>query len=313
MMRVVALSAGSQYAVYVAREAVEEAYWQGRGAELLQLEWQTVRAKEFGDLTQRINPRTQEELKPWNGQKITFYDAIVHAPKSVSILSMLDERMASAHRMSTQQLMQELESQSAVWAHGENRPSGNLIMAPFEHRQSRAPDIHLHTHVTIMNLSFDHESQSWKALRAEPIFFNRHDLTEQYRECLAKRIEQLGYGIADKPRIGFEIDGVPKETIDRYSQRAAEIQEKLGEENRKVTIGNVAKWTRDSEKVVIPPAEFRELQLDKLTQAERLSLRQTVEKAYERSHKLRLQIDVAEGEESGPSLRPATYGQRISM
>lgn len=315
VLRMIARASDPGYCGYLQEEITEEAYWQGRGAQLLEIEWQRVRVAEFNQLQAMIHPVTCEELKPRNGQTVAFYDATVHSPKSASLLGVVDERLLMAHRVAISHLMTELERQSAVRFYDGNRQSGNLIMAAFEHRQSRALDIQTHTHVVIMNLSYDAASGSWKALRSQPLFYNRHELTESYRTALGSRIADFGYQVVDKQRVGFEIEGIPKEMLDLYSRRSIQIQERLrqSEPGDRVTVDNVARWTREGPKVVIPPDQFRQQQLERLSPSERITLQRVAERAYEYSEKMRIRMDIGYGEEPGSVNRNLNYGERIGL
>ena len=89
-----------------------------------------------------------------------FFDFQVAAPKSVSVMSMFDERLIEAHRESVRIAMAELERLAAVRVRdGENvrtnnyETTGKLVYAEFMHDTSRALDPQLHTHNVVCNVT----------------------------------------------------------------------------------------------------------------------------------------------------------------
>lgn len=298
---------GYTYAEYVQIGIYEAAFWEGRSSEELQIAGMPMTPRNFESLTQGRNPHTEELLKPRHKQTINLYDLTVGAPKSVSLAALEDERVREAFILSTARTLKEAELAT---------PSQSMIYTRALHYTSRNSDPHLHVHAGIINLTHNAENGRWECLRPNFLYWPRHQMTESHRMDLAQSMIGLGYVIDDKPKQGFELEGVPRELMERFSTRSKEISEARSERQEReqfLTARDASIRTRKEKK--LEPATYREyleFQREKLTPSERISLRHTVEKAYERSHKLRLNIQVSEGEESTPSHR-LTYGHRISL
>src|SRR5207245_2035319 len=80
----------------------------------------------------------------------------------------------------------------------EDRTTGNLVLAVYQHDTSRELDPQLHTHAVAANLSYDGTEGRWKALQASGIYERRAYLTEIYRNSLARELRMLGYEIEDR-------------------------------------------------------------------------------------------------------------------
>src|ERR1700721_1361377 len=206
--------------------------WNGRGAELLGLSG-AVNTVDFEALRQGLNPKTGEFLRVRHSadrtaadgsnlaQGRSLYDFTISAPKSVSVLAILggDHRLIEAHR--------------AAGAN-ENRATGNLVLAVYPHDTSRELDPQLHTHAVAANLTFDGTEGRWKALQASEIYERRAYLSEVYRNALAREVQALGYEIESQRDskghdAGFEIRGVPKELLAKFSQRSVQRDQAIEE------------------------------------------------------------------------------------
>jgi len=113
---------------------------------------------------------------------------------------------------------------------------------------------------------------------------NRAYLTEVYRNALAREVRALGYEI-DSDRdakgrdCGFEIQGMPAELIERFSERSRQRDRAIAvftEENgRRPTNNEIAVLVRESRApklAEISTGEVRQRQLAKLARSERLAL-----------------------------------------
>lgn len=107
-----------------------------------------------------------------------------------------------------------------------------MAIAVYHHDTSRDLDPQLHTHAVAANLTYDGRENRWKALQASGIYERRAYLTEVYRNSLAREVRQLGYEIEtcrdSRGRdSGFEIGGISKEFLGKYSQRSQQRDEAI--------------------------------------------------------------------------------------
>jgi conjugative relaxase-like TrwC/TraI family protein len=189
-----------------------EGHWRGHGAELLGLAG-TVRHEDFEALREGLDPRTGEFLRPRRSadrigggggaqsRARALYDFTFSAPKSVSILAVLgdDPRLREAHMAAVAEALKEAElyAGTRVRQNGanEDRITGNMVIAVYEHDSSRELDPQLHTHAVGANLTYDGAEVRWKALQAGGIYERRAYISEVYRNALAHEVLQLGYQI----------------------------------------------------------------------------------------------------------------------
>ena len=285
--------------------------WRGRGAELLRLSGD-VRTEQFEALRQGCDPRTGEFLRQRQSADRTatdgttqsrgrnLYDFTFSAPKSVSIMASLgqDDRLTEAHRRAVDETLKELETcaQTRVRQDGanEDRMTGNLVLAVYQHDTSRELDPQLHTHAVAANLTYDGAEARWKALQASEIYDCRAYLTEVYRNALAREVRRLGYEIVDRRNgrgrnHGFEILGISEKLLQDFSQRSAQrnraIAEFVQQTGRQPSDNEVAILVRESradKQVEIATEEVRRRQKARLTRENERKLAQLREAALAR-------------------------------
>ena len=224
--------------------------WLGEGAQKLGLSGVTTE-KDFLNLCRNIHPQTNEQLTPrMNGKRFSvdengvthehanrrvFFDFTLSPPKSVSIAALVgnDKRIIEAHDKAIRLAMNQFEVFAATRVRKNDqyshRPTSNLVGAVFRHDTSRALDPHLHSHCILFNATFDATERRWKALETCEMFPAQKFIENVYYHELAKSLQQFGYRVQNHPRGDFEIEGVSKELIDRFSKRHREIDEKTRE------------------------------------------------------------------------------------
>jgi conjugative relaxase-like TrwC/TraI family protein len=221
--------------------------WQGRAAELLGLAGE-VRFEEFEALRQGLDPRTGQFLRQrrsadrigpdgtTRSRGRNLYDFTLSAPKSVSVMAIPggDRRLVEAHEKATAEALQELETHAAARVRqsgaNDDRVTGNLVIAVYQHDTSRELDPQLHTHAVAANLTYDGAEGRWKALQASGIYERRAYLAEVYRNSLAREVRSLGYQIENRHDsrgrdCGFEIRGILDELLAKFSQRSRQRDE----------------------------------------------------------------------------------------
>jgi conjugative relaxase-like TrwC/TraI family protein len=210
--------------------------WQGKAAEAFGLDG-PVQREAFRALAEGHDPKTGEILvSPGpGGEHRSGVDITFSAHKSVSLLSLADERLQEAHQAAVTYTLEYIESryaQARTTEGGITRQveTGNLAIAKFDHMISREMDPQLHTHSFVFNLTQRPDGE-WRALRNEPFFQNQLFLGQIYRNELAREVQNLGYAITvtDRAHGFFEIKGVPKELLDEFSKRREQVIERVME------------------------------------------------------------------------------------
>ena len=230
------LSAGDYYS----QKNIVAGEWFGQGAARLNLT-QTVSEAAFLALCEGNDPGTGKRLTArrnsirrkggkWVANKRIFYDWMISPPKSVSVIALLqDSRVIDLHVSAVKAALQELEKFAGTrvrkgGAKDGTRPTGNLVTACFRHDTSRELDPHLHTHAVIFNATFDQTENRWKALQPHGMLKAQRFANAAYEHTLCRGLTALGY----KPyRCGnsFEIEGVTRAVIERFSKRSRQIHE----------------------------------------------------------------------------------------
>ena len=224
--------------------------WFGEGAKELKLSGVTTE-KDFLNLCHNIHPQTEEQLTPRTNTKRNtvdkngnvresanrrvFYDFTLSPPKSVSIAALVgnDKRIIEAHDEAVTVAMRHLQTYAATRVRKQNqysqRATGNVVGAVFRHDTSRALDPHLHSHCILFNATWDATEGRWKALEACEMVTAQKFVRNVYYHEMVRSLQKFGYGVENNPRGDFEIAGVSKELIDRFSKRHREIDEKTKE------------------------------------------------------------------------------------
>ena len=224
--------------------------WIGEGTRRLGLSGVT-NEQEFVNLCRNLHPQSGEQLTPrLNSKRVTvdkngnvhesanrrvFYDFTLSPPKSVSIAALVgnDKRIIEAHDEAVQVAMRQLQTYAAtrVRTQGQysQRMTGNVVGAVFRHDTSRALDPHLHSHCILFNATWDSTEGRWKALEACEMVTAQKFVRNVYYHEMVRSLQRFGYGVESNPRGDFEIAGVSKELIDRFSKRHREIDEKTKE------------------------------------------------------------------------------------
>jgi conjugative relaxase-like TrwC/TraI family protein len=232
--------------------------WFGLGAERLGLSGK-VRAEEFLRLCENQHPCTGEKLTQRlkttrrDGDDIAanrriFYDFTFSPPKSVSLAALVggDGRILDAHSQAVRSALKEFEAFAATRVRTKNsvgdRMTGNFVASLFTHDTSRALDPHVHMHCIVFNATFDPKEKRWKALQNHELLRARKFAENAYYHELARELRGFGYGIRNRARGDFQIEGVSDELCDRFSKRRSEIDgalEKLLREKPELAQGNL--------------------------------------------------------------------------
>ena len=210
-----------------------EGIWRGKGAARLGLSG-TVRKEAWDALCDNRHPATAEPLSPRRKQdRRVGYDFNFHVPKSVSLLYGLteDARILEAFRESVDQTMREIEAEvkTRVRKSGKNedRLSRNLVWGEFIHTTARPvngiPDPHLHAHCFSFNLTFDDKENRWKAAQFGDLKRDASYFEAKFHSRMARRLAELGLPV-EQTRNGWEIAGISKASLNKFSRRTALIE-----------------------------------------------------------------------------------------
>ena len=276
-------------------------YWLGELAEVFGLRGGIVTSEEFSLFQKNINPKTHGKLTQKNVKNgPRFFDFQCAAPKSVSVMSLFDERLMEAHIESVRIAMSELEKFAAVRVrHGENvrtnnyETTGQLIYAEFTHDTSRELDPQLHTHNVVCNVTRSHDGK-FKALETLEMCRAIRYAGKVYHNALARHCRELGYEIVPAyDRKGnitwFDLKCVSREILERYSKRRKQIEEAearfVAEHGRKPTLPEnnaISNSTRSAKLLNSSRAAVLEYQLGQLSSQEEEALASAVHAAETR-------------------------------
>ena len=246
--------------------------WGGKVVQKLGLSSE-ISKDDFDKLCDNINPATGENLtQRTNAERRVGYDFTFNASKSVSIAYALsDEKtkqeIISAFKDSLTETMRELEldMQARVRKNGafENRVTGNMLYGEFIHETSRPvkgiSDPHLHAHCFVFNATFDQTEEKWKAIEIGDIKKDAPYYEAVFHSTFSNKLQNLGYGI-EKTDNGFELAGITRQTVEKYSRRTEEI-EKIAKKKGIVDAQEKALLgasTRDSKRTAIPIEEQKQ-------------------------------------------------------
>ncbi len=212
--------------------------WGGKGAARLGLEG-TVDKYSFERLCDNRDPLTGKALTVrTRADRTVGYDFTFSVPKSVSLLYGLsgDQDILEAFRAAVDETMREMEAEIKTRVRkgrqDKDRMTGNMVWAEFVHMTSRPvdglPDPQLHAHVFVFSSTWDQEEHRWKAGQFRDLKRDAPYFQAAFRVRLANKLQDLGFGV-ERKRDDFEIAGMPKDVLKRFSRRTTLI-EKVAQE-----------------------------------------------------------------------------------
>jgi conjugative relaxase-like TrwC/TraI family protein len=217
---------------YLTEHGQAEMVWCGYDAARLGLHG-TVLKDDFRKLCEGKHPVTGETLGVRDSGPVrrTCYFGQVSPPKDVSIAYLVggDERIAGWWKDVVNDTIKEIEAITATRVRkggidDQDRFTGNMVAAIVTHEASRALDPQLHTHVCVMNVTYDHVEQQWKAVQPESFYKYQSFFREVCYNKLAERMTEAGYEIEEARSIGFNIKGLPPSLRTQFSKRREEIE-----------------------------------------------------------------------------------------
>ena len=229
----------------------EASAWQGRGAEDLGLSGpvdpDVFRAVLEGRVPDGSGRRLGRPGKDGAFHHRPGRDLTLSAPKSVSLLALVggDARATRAHDAAVARTLDWVERNAAETrmsdpATGRMMRTGDQksVIAAFRHDTSRNMDPLLHTHAVIANMVRGADGK-WRTMSNEKLYARKMLIGAIYRTELAGELERIGYRIEKTHADGrFEVAGVPREVIEAFSTRRAEIEAAMEERGLGKTAGN---------------------------------------------------------------------------
>ena len=220
---------------YYAKDGAAKA-WQGAGADRLglageidSLRFKTLLAGQVAPEVRVSRGSTRNDARERIGIDLTF-----SAPKSVSLQALVagDARVIAAHDRAVSAAVAAAEDRALarrkVAGQARVERSGNLIVAKFRHETSRERDPQLHTHALVMNLTQRRDS-AWRALKNDEILKSLRTLGAVYRAALAAELQAQGFALRRERDGSFELAHIGRDQIAAFSQRASQIEARLGE------------------------------------------------------------------------------------
>ncbi len=172
---------------------------------------------------------------------VAGFDLTFSPPKSVSALwavadSQVAARIEVAHQQAVATALRYVE-QHLLFAREGTRgvrqvDVEGMVAAAFTHRDTRAGDPDLHTHVAVANKVRTRVSGKWLSIDARVLYKGMVSVSETYNTALYKLLERQGFAFADRPqsprdagkRPVRELVGVPPELNERWSTRRSDIE-----------------------------------------------------------------------------------------
>ena len=246
---------GHDYYLEVVARGVEDYYlargeapgrWLGNGADRLGLDGR-VEGDALAAVLAGDHPSTGDRLAAHPARKVPGFDLTFRAPKSVSLLWALadDRRVAEevreAHDAAVAAAVGYLEREAGWTRRGAGGAEAvrveGFVGAAFRHRTSRAGDPLLHTHVLVANLARAVDDGVWRTLDSRRLYAHAKTAGTLYQAHLRHELtRRLGVAFTEVTNGYADLWGVPREWIDAFSQRRAQIMEHMedrGEDSAK--------------------------------------------------------------------------------
>ena len=220
---------------YLTQEGQAEMTWVGAGAERLGLAG-ICELDQFEHLCRGLHPLTGERLlvRDKGPARRVCYFGQISPPKDVSLLCLVggDRRIGQWWEEAVRETLREIEAVTATRVRragaNEDRVTGTMVTAIVTHDASRSLDPQLHTHLCIMNVTFDGTENRWKSVQPSAYFRHQGYFREVCYNRLAGRMREAGYELESLRGIGFNVKGVPAELRERFSKRRRAILVRAG-------------------------------------------------------------------------------------
>jgi conjugative relaxase-like TrwC/TraI family protein len=215
----------------------------GIGAQALGLP-ETLTSEQYTSLLGNVNPVTGEQITDRMhpdrspGTDFTFgtpktfamlYERFCRDGRDEDAAALLKAHEAAVH-FAMGYVEQDIQAQVNE-ADGKHytRTTGNCVYVTFPHFDARpvdgVADRFVHTHAYLLNLTEDREGGKWKAVDLYQTMLDRVYYQALYFQHLGNGMQALGYEL-ERQSTSFELAGVSRETIDKFSRRSGQVRER---------------------------------------------------------------------------------------
>ncbi len=273
---------------YLSQRGAIKGQVHGLGAARLGLP-ETLTAEQYTALLNNINPVTGKQITERNhpnrspGADFTFgtpktftmlYDRLCREGRDDDAAALLKVHDDAVH-FAMGHVEQGVEAQvNEAGGRHYNRVTGNIAYATFPHFDARpvdgVADRFIHTHAYAFNFTWDEESQKWKAVDLYQTMFDRVYFQALYFQRLANGMQALGYKV-ERQSVSFELAGVSRETVEKFSRRSAQVKERAEELGVTSAKGkrNLATVTRSGKDEGLSEEETRQAFFDRQSDEEK--------------------------------------------
>jgi conjugative relaxase-like TrwC/TraI family protein len=209
-------------------QSIENSSWFGQGADALGLSNQ-VTSLSYENAYRGIDDQVnvlRRQLSNKNsrpGRDLTF-----SAPKSVSLLALVPEnrQIIDAHRQAVNQALKYTEQNCIFTRIGQgghtHQQTQNIVVAIFQHQNSRNLDPNLHSHCVLFNQTQGDDGK-WRAMDNRQLYQQNITIGKVYHHQLGQQLMRLGYEINWDQNGTFEVAGFKLEQLQHFSSRRVEI------------------------------------------------------------------------------------------
>ncbi|MGE4164115.1 MAG: MobF family relaxase [Vicinamibacterales bacterium] len=184
-----------------------------------------------------IDPSTGVDLgRPFGERSVRGYDVTFSAPKSVSLLAALGDasvraEVHAAHDAAVDAVLGYVQRHALTRYRVDGEvmsvDAEGIVAGVFRQHVSRELDPQLHTHAVIANRVPSPDGR-WLAMDARPLMKDQTVLSALYHAGLRSELtDRLGVGWQEVDNGIAELEGIDREVLDTFSQRAAQVDARL--------------------------------------------------------------------------------------
>jgi len=233
----------------------------GQGAQTLGVKGEINDFQVYENLIKGLTPDGSKSLSQREVDALhrkAAVDCTFAAPKSVSLCALVggDSRLLEAHDQAVKKVLELMERDYATTriGTGVNREvvkTGNMVIAKFNHIETRELDPHLHSHCLVMNMT-QVPNGEWYSHLNDGIFRNQKLLGMMYQQNLAIEVQRLGYEVEWHEHGQFDIKGYTPSQLKDFSKRRQQILAVVGANASQQQKEWAQKKTRRDKELVSP-------------------------------------------------------------